>query len=37
MLDSLYERLPNDLNKEIGIAMEEQNKITKLRIEKLLS
>ena len=37
MLGSLYERLPNDLHKEIGIAMEEQNKITKLRIEKLLS
>ena len=37
MLSSLYDRLPNDLHKEIGIAMEEQNKITKLRIEKLLS
>ena len=37
MLESIYERLPNELNNELFIAMEEQNKITKLRIEKLLS
>ena len=37
MLESIYERLPNELNNELSIAMEEQNKITKLRLEKLLS
>ena len=37
MLESIYERLPNELNNELCIAMEEQNKITKLRLEKLLS
>lgn len=37
MLESIYERLPNELNNELDIAMEEQNKITKLRLEKLLS
>ena len=37
MLESIYERLPNEFNIEMDIAMEEQNKITKLRLEKLLS
>ena len=37
MLDSLRQRLVNDIKKELNIAMEEQNKITKLRLEKLLS
>ena len=37
MLKNLYERLPNEKNKEMKIAMEEQNKITKLRLQKLLS
>ena len=36
MLDNLSERLSNDRNKEMQIAMEEQNKITKLRLQKLL-
>lgn len=37
MLNLLQERLSNDANTEINIAMAEQNKITKLRLEKLLS
>ena len=37
MLELLKERLENDPADEIAIAAEEQNKITKLRIEKLLS
>ncbi len=37
MLQLLNERLPNTPEKEIGIAMAEQEKITKIRIEKLLS
>jgi len=37
MLKNLSQRLSNDRNKEIQIAMEEQNKITKLRLQKLLS
>ena len=37
MLDSIHERMPNELNIEMTIAMEEQNKITKLRLKKLLS
>lgn len=36
MLGMLKERLKNDLAEEIKIAADEQNKITKLRIEKLL-
>ena len=36
MLEILQSRLPNGLNEEIEIAVDEQNKITKLRIEKLL-
>ncbi|MFC0181363.1 2-oxo-4-hydroxy-4-carboxy-5-ureidoimidazoline decarboxylase [Pseudarcicella hirudinis] len=36
MLKLLQDRLPNDPATEIGIAMAEQNKITKLRLEKLL-
>lgn len=36
MLVLLQERLPNDPKEEIEIAAEEQNKITKLRLEKLL-
>jgi 2-oxo-4-hydroxy-4-carboxy-5-ureidoimidazoline decarboxylase len=36
MLTILQSRLPNDPKDEIEIAAEEQNKITKLRIEKLL-
>lgn len=36
MLDILQSRLPNDPQKEIGIAADEQNKITRLRLEKLL-
>jgi len=35
MLDIIQSRLPNDPQKEIKIAMEEQNKITKLRLQKL--
>jgi 2-oxo-4-hydroxy-4-carboxy-5-ureidoimidazoline decarboxylase len=37
MLALLEARLPNSREEEINIAMDEQNKITKLRIEKLLS
>ncbi|NOT50351.1 MAG: 2-oxo-4-hydroxy-4-carboxy-5-ureidoimidazoline decarboxylase [Chitinophagaceae bacterium] len=36
MLGLLHERLPNEQGEEIKIAADEQNKITKLRIEKLL-
>lgn len=36
MLEILKERLKNDSEAEIKIAADEQNKITKLRIEKLL-
>lgn len=36
MLEILQERLKNDPEEEIKIAADEQNKITKLRIEKLL-
>jgi 2-oxo-4-hydroxy-4-carboxy-5-ureidoimidazoline decarboxylase len=36
MLALLEERLPNDPSTEIEIAADEQNKITKLRLEKLL-
>jgi 2-oxo-4-hydroxy-4-carboxy-5-ureidoimidazoline decarboxylase len=36
MLTLLQTRLPNDPNVEIQIAAEEQNKITKLRLQKLL-
>jgi 2-oxo-4-hydroxy-4-carboxy-5-ureidoimidazoline decarboxylase len=37
MLELLKERLTNNYKKELRIAMEEQNKITKLRLQKLLS
>ncbi len=37
MLELLNERLINEPEEEIMIAMEEQNKITKIRLEKLLS
>ena len=37
MLESLQDRLPNQRMVELTIAMEEQNKITKLRLKKLLS
>lgn len=37
MLALLQERLPNSAVEEIRIAADEQNKITKLRIEKLLA
>ncbi|MCW3106643.1 MAG: uraD [Segetibacter sp.] len=37
MLALLKERLPNKSEDEIKIAMEEQNKITKLRLQKLLA
>ena len=37
MLDILRERFPNSTDKEIGIAAEEQRKITHIRINKLLS
>jgi len=37
MLNLLLERLPNNPAEEIKIAADEQNKITKLRIEKLLA
>ena len=37
MLESLQDRLSNQRAEELNIAMEEQNKITKLRLEKLLS
>jgi 2-oxo-4-hydroxy-4-carboxy-5-ureidoimidazoline decarboxylase len=36
MLDNLKDRLKNDPEDEIEIAADEQNKITKLRLEKLL-
>ncbi|MBK8552640.1 MAG: 2-oxo-4-hydroxy-4-carboxy-5-ureidoimidazoline decarboxylase [Ignavibacteria bacterium] len=36
MLSLIKERIKNDPETEIRIAMEEQNKITKLRLEKLL-
>jgi 2-oxo-4-hydroxy-4-carboxy-5-ureidoimidazoline decarboxylase len=36
MLAILESRLPNDPEKEIEIAADEQNKITRLRLEKLL-
>jgi OHCU decarboxylase len=36
ILDSLRQRLPNDLDTELRIAAEEQRKITRLRLEKLL-
>lgn len=37
MLQLLLQRLPNEPADEIKIAADEQNKITKLRLEKLLS
>lgn len=37
MLQLLKQRLPNNYEDEIKIAMEEQNKITHIRLEKLLS
>lgn len=37
ILDELKHRLPNDAKEEIKNAMEEQNKITKLRLEKLFA
>ncbi len=37
MLDLLNARIGNDLETEFKIAMNEQNKITKIRLEKLLS
>jgi len=37
MLDLLNNRLKNDVETEIKIAMNEQNKITHLRLEKLVS
>lgn len=37
MLDILQSRLPNSKEEEIKIAADEQDKITKLRLEKLLS
>ena len=37
MLTLLNERMPNDKEHEIVIAMEEQNKITQLRLQKLLA
>ena len=36
MLDLLNERIGNEFEKEFEIAMGEQNKITKIRLEKLL-
>ncbi|WP_080056626.1 2-oxo-4-hydroxy-4-carboxy-5-ureidoimidazoline decarboxylase [Spirosoma aerolatum] len=36
MLNSLESRLPHSPEEEIKIAMQEQNKITKIRLEKLL-
>ncbi|GAB4036546.1 2-oxo-4-hydroxy-4-carboxy-5-ureidoimidazoline decarboxylase [Spirosoma gilvum] len=36
MLEILESRLPNSPDEEIQIAMQEQNKITKIRLEKLL-
>ena len=37
MLDILRARLPNDARTELGNAAEEQRKITRLRLEKLLT
>jgi 2-oxo-4-hydroxy-4-carboxy-5-ureidoimidazoline decarboxylase len=37
MCELLYARLPNDAETEIRVAAEEQRKITRLRLEKLLS
>lgn len=37
MLDLLKSRLPNDETRELRLAADEQNKITKIRLEKLLS
>ena len=37
MLALLNERLPNDAATEMKIAMNEQNKITHIRLEKLLA
>ena len=37
MLQLLQERMPNDKEHEIVIAMDEQNKITQIRLQKLLS
>ena len=37
MLQLLQARLPNDKEEEIKIAMDEQNKITQLRVQKLLA
>ena len=37
MLQLLQERMPNDKEHEIIIAMDEQNKITQIRLQKLLS
>jgi len=37
MLSLLKKRLKNDFETEIKIAMEEQNKITRIRLEKLLT
>ena len=36
MLDLLQSRLPNDPQVELGIAAEEQRKITRIRLEKLI-
>lgn len=37
MLDILRGRLPNDPERELGIAAEEQRKITRIRLEKLIA
>ena len=37
MLELLQERLSNDIEHEMVIAMDEQNKITQIRLQKLLS
>jgi 2-oxo-4-hydroxy-4-carboxy-5-ureidoimidazoline decarboxylase len=37
MLQLLNERLPNDKEHEMVIAMDEQNKITQIRLQKLLA
>jgi len=36
ILDALRRRLPNDPDTELHVAAEEQRKITRLRLEKLL-
>ncbi len=36
MLDLLKSRLPNDAASEMRLAAGEQNKITKIRLEKLI-